>query len=290
MDSTTPSDHAELTYSHAPAATRPPYSLSSAPHTIPTPSLHVPTDTRFIFAHRGLSSHAPENTIAAFEAARSAGCTWLEMDVDIIGDGTPIVLHDSTLDRTTNRSGSMYQITAADLATIDAGFSFSPEFAGERIPTFHEFIDYLNATQMNANIELKSQEVGAEPASYLIDRVLEELERLDPEREVIISSFSTLQLAEFHRKAPRYAIGVLFDQSTIRPNWRTVLEVCGAQYIHMEDSPLLDRLIERPREAGYGVNVWTVDDSSRARDLLALGATGIFTNRADEMLPLLPDA
>ncbi|MCI1676307.1 MAG: glycerophosphoryl diester phosphodiesterase [Ancrocorticia sp.] len=260
------------------------FSIATVQHAIPAPSVHVPTESRFLFAHRGLAARAPENTMAAFRAAADAGATWLEMDVDILGDGTPVVLHDSSLDRTTDHHGSMYSITAADLPSIDAGSSFSPQFAGQRIPTFHEFIDFLNDSGMNANVELKGNEAGKEPALHLIDTVIEELERLDPERQIIISSFSPLQLAEFHRRAPGYAIGVLFEKSTIRYDWRTILEWCGAQYIHMEDTPELDDLISLPLKAGYGVNVWTVDNPGRARHLLAKGASGIFTNAVDELL------
>ena len=73
-----------------------------------------------IFAHRGLCQRAPENTLAAFRLAHEAGCRWIELDVDILADGTPVILHDSTLDCTTNRSGSMYRITRDDLKEIDA--------------------------------------------------------------------------------------------------------------------------------------------------------------------------
>ena len=70
------------------------------------PMAHVPTSSRMVFAHRGLNHQAPENTMPAFEAAAGAGVTWIETDVDIIADGTPILIHDSTLDRTTNRTST----------------------------------------------------------------------------------------------------------------------------------------------------------------------------------------
>ncbi|WP_182049889.1 glycerophosphodiester phosphodiesterase family protein [Changpingibacter yushuensis] len=244
------------------------------------------TEQRIVFAHRGLCTQAPENTMAAFRLAHEAGCTWIETDVDIIADGTPVILHDSTLNRTTDHSGSMYALSRHELPHVDAGAWFSPSFAGEHLPTLHEFIDFLNETGMNANIELKSHEAGAAGAHTLIDVVMRELARLKPGIEIIVSSFSLLQLAEFHRRVPNYPIGVLFEQRTLGLDWLSVLEICGASYVHLEDTALLPQLMALPLKAGYKVNVWTVDSRARANELFHLGATGVFTNVADSMLDL----
>ncbi len=239
-----------------------------------------------IFAHRGLCQQAPENTMSAFRLAHEAGCRWIELDVDILADGTPVILHDTTLDRTTNRSGSMYGIRREDLNEIDAGAWFSPEYAGERIPTLAEVVDFLNETGMNCNVELKANEAGAASSLALVNNTLRELERLGSDCEIILSSFSPLLLAEAHRRAPDHAIGVLFEQSTIRPDWRSVLELCGASYIHLQDHPLLSREIPLAHAAGFGVNVWTVNSRARANELLNAGVAGIFTDHADELLDL----
>ncbi len=87
----------------------------------------VPAGTRLVLAHRGASALAPENTLAAFRAAADAGARWIELDVDVLGDGTLIVIHDSLLERTTNRTGPYYDLTAADLPALDAGSWFTPE-------------------------------------------------------------------------------------------------------------------------------------------------------------------
>ena len=239
-----------------------------------------------IFAHRGLCQRAPENTLAAFRLAHEAGCRWIELDVDILADGTPVILHDSTLDRTTNRSGSMYRITRDDLKEIDAGAWFSPEHAGEPIPTLAQVVEFLNETGLNCNIELKANEAGAASSLTLVNNTLRDVEKLDPGCEIILSSFSPLLLAEAHRRAPNYAIGVLFEQATIRRDWRSVLELCGASYIHLEDHALATQQISLARSAGFEVNVWTVNSRARANELLHAGVSGIFTDRADEMLDL----
>lgn len=162
-----------------------------------------------IFAHRGASAIAPENTMAAFKKAVEAGATWIETDVDVLKDGTPILIHDSSLDRTTNRSGSYYDLTVSDLDDIDAGSWFSPEFAGERIPTLAQLVAFMNETGLNANIEIKSNEAGAQMSLQLVDTILKELEALDGP-QVIISSFNHVLLKIFKDKAPQYSVGALF--------------------------------------------------------------------------------
>ncbi len=250
----------------------------------PVPTVHVPRLDREIIAHRGLSSRAPENTLAAFRLAASEGTRWIETDVDILSDGTPILLHDTLLDRTTSKSGRVYDLVAADLENIDAGFWFGPEFEGERIPTLRNLVDFLNESGLNANIEIKRNEEGAGRSRQLVDSVLAELERLDPDREVIISSFSQPVLMHLSQQAPQYALAVLYEAGTFGDDWLSVLELCGARYAHLEDRGLNRDAIRRITDAGFGVNVWTVNNPGRANELFNWGCTGVFTDVSDVLL------
>lgn len=252
------------------------------------PTAFVPELTRTVFAHRGLPSRAPENTMASFARAAAGGATWLETDVDVIADGTAILIHDTTLDRTTDRAGSIYSLTRADLDTIDAGSWYGPEFVGARIPTLAELVDFLNESGLNANIEIKQNEQGAERTTLLVDAVAAELERLDPERQIIISSFSQMLLGLFHQRHPQYAIGVLYETVALYDDWLSVLELCGASYIHPEGAGLSPARVQAFREAGYGVNVWTVNDQDRANQLFNWGCTGVFTDVADQLVKSHP--
>lgn len=233
--------------------------------------------TQRIFAHRGVSSLKPENTMTAFKAAVNLGLTWIETDVDILGDGTPILIHDTTLDRTTNSSGSYYSLAKSDLADIDAGSWFAPEFAGEPIPTLSELVDFMNDTGLNANIELKSNEAGAQMSRQLVDRVLSELERLDGP-EVIISSFNHLLLKEIKNRNSEISIGALFVKENLWPDWKSILELLDADHIHPESEGLTKEMVTKFRSAGYGVNVWTVNTPERAKELFSWGVTGIFSD------------
>ncbi len=220
----------------------------------------------------------------AFELADQVGATWIETDVDVTSDGAAILIHDSTLDRTTNRTGSIYDLTVADLKSIDAGSWFGPEFAGTRIPTLRELVEFMNSSGMNCNLELKAHETGREAALRMVDTVVDDLAGLDPERELIISSFAPHLLQRVHERAPELAIGMLWEDAASHADWRTVLEFAGASYVHPGDAGLTQDLVEQFTGAGYGVNVWTVNAKDRANQLFNWGATGVFTDVANEML------
>lgn len=248
-----------------------------------SPTAHVPTGERILFAHRGLNHRAPENTIPAFQLAADAGAKWIETDVDILKDGTAIVIHDSTLDRTTDHSGAFYDLAVDDLDAIDAGGWFGPEYNGTRIPTLKELVGFLNRNNLNANVELKQHETGKEGTLRMIDSVIAELGELHEDREVIVSSFSPLVLEHFHERAPQYAIGMLWEDVTLRSDWLSVLEFTGASYVHLEDAGLTRERVQVARKAGYGVNVWTVNDADRANQLFNWGCTGVFTDVVDQL-------
>lgn len=239
-----------------------------------------------IFAHRGASGTCPENTLAAFTAAADAGVAWVEADVDIAACGTPVLLHDTDLDRTTNLTGPLYDYTADQLKQADAGFWFSPGTAGEPVPTLAALIDLANERGLNLNIELKSNEQGAERSRLLITKVQDELARLSSGRQVIVSSFNHLLLAEFKRRAPQYAVGALFVAEAFQPDWRSVLELIGAQAVHLQERGLTRATVRALSEAGYEVNVWTVNSPARANELKNWGATGIFTDYPERLIHL----
>lgn len=244
-----------------------------------------PALVRTAIAHRGLNRQAPENTIPAFRLAAEAGVRWVETDVDVISDGTPILIHDSTLDRTTDRSGSIYDLTEPDLRHVDAGVWFDESYRGVRIPHLRELVELLNDHEVNLNLELKPNERGAASSLQLVESVLGCLAALAPEREVIISSFSQPLLMTFHERAPQYPIAVCFETVTLGDDWLSVLELCGASFVHPEDRGLTQSHVQRFTAAGYGVNVWTVNDPARANQLFNWGCSGVFSDWADQMLP-----
>lgn len=235
-----------------------------------------------IFAHRGMSSLAPENTLAAFRLCASHQVTWLECDLDILADDTVVVSHDDTLDRCTNRTGSLYQLTQADLQQIDAGSWFSKHYVNEPIPTLAQLVDLLNQYQLNANIEIKSCAAGWKKTLVMLDVIVKELARLEPKRQVIISSFNPLVLYEFKARDPQYPTACLFVKDNLWDDWESILQACQAEYIHPEDNGLTQAQVTLFKSKGYKVNVYTVNDKTRANQLFNWGVDGIFTDIAQE--------
>lgn len=222
--------------------------------------------------------------MAAFRLASAAGIRWLETDVDILGDGTAVILHDSTLDRTTNRTGSMYGLRAADLETISAGASFGDgtAYASERIPRLTELLDFMRESGMKCNLEVKSNEAGGQMSLRLIDTVLEEIREVSP-ADLFISSFNHVLLYLIHQRRPELKLACLFTKECLWEDAVSRCELVGATAIHPEDEGLTPQIIKRLKDANLEINVWTVNDVARARQLAALGVDGIFTDIADEM-------
>ncbi|WP_028865787.1 glycerophosphoryl diester phosphodiesterase [Psychromonas aquimarina] len=235
-----------------------------------------------IIAHRGMSSLAPENTLAAFSLCKEHGVKWFECDVDILQDGTLVISHDDTLDRCTDKSGRLCDITRNDLESIDAGSWFGDAFTGERIPTLQQLICLANDQQLNLNIEIKSLPAGAELSQLLISNLISELQALNSARELIVSSFNHQVLAEFKRRSPNTSVACLFESHTLGHDWQTIIEYCRADYIHPQNEGLTKEMVREFKDSGIKVNVWTVNDLARANELFNWGVDGICTDIAQQ--------
>lgn len=140
-----------------------------------------------IGGHRGALDVAPENTLAGFEAAAGAGVDYLEIDVHRSADGVLVVIHDPTVDRTTNGCGRVAELSLAELRALDAGVRFGPDHAGQRIPTFAEFLGWMEArSPLGAAIEAKADGIGAE--------IAEAIARSSSRRHFLVSSFKPAEL------------------------------------------------------------------------------------------------
>lgn len=235
---------------------------------------------RTIYAHRGMSSLAPENTLSAFKLCADYRVGWFECDIDILHDGTIVVSHDSTLDRCTNRSGPLFDISRQDLTEIDAGSWFSHDYLDEPIPTLEQLIEVMNRYKLNANIEIKSCESNAQASRDLLNGLNSALEQLAAEREYIISSFNPMLLAEFKKIRPQAPIACLFEKHTLNDDWHVIMEWAGAEYIHPQNEGLTREQVRMFKDRGYKVNVWTVNAKDRANQLFNWGVDGIFTDYA----------
>lgn len=236
--------------------------------------------------HRGASHDAPQNTLAAFRLANEYGADGYELDVHLTRDGVPVVIHDFTVDKTTDGTGPVASFTLAELKRLDAGIKFSPQFAGERIPTLAEVFDVLPPHSI-VNVELKTRSIGDNGLERATIHLIRERGLQD---RVIVSSFNPFSLLRVRRFAPELKIGLLYAPDLplyLRRAWFRGLVRPHALHPHyrMVD----ERYMQWARRQGYEVNVWTVDDPEGMRRLAALGVNAIITNRPDVLKAVLAD-
>jgi glycerophosphoryl diester phosphodiesterase len=153
----------------------------------------------FLYAHRGASAEAPENTLAAFRRALAVGADGIELDVHLSADGVPVVIHDETLERTTDGAGPVSAQSLAGLASLDAGGWFAPEFSGEGVPTLAEVLRLL-AGRLRLNLEVKDARAGWAVLDLL---------RHFPQTDAVLSSFDHSLLARLRRIAPDLPLAML---------------------------------------------------------------------------------
>ncbi len=248
----------------------------------------LPSFTRpLIFAHRGCSSLAPENTMAAFRLAETQGSPGIELDVHLSADGQLIVIHDDTLARTAGSPRPVSDLTVAELKKLDAGSSFSADFAGERIPTLDEVLDAFGG-RLYIDIELKTRKASGDPLPHLVAQTLQ---ARGLQGSVVISSFNPLSLRTFKAAAPEYPTSVIWCQDDELPSYLRRGQgrwLAGCDYlkpIHTKATAFSLSLLGRI--GGRPFVPWTVDDPARAKELIQLGCAGVITNRPQDMVPAL---
>ena len=231
-------------------------------------------------AHRGASGLAPENTLTAFELAIQLGVDLIEVDVHGTVDGAVVVVHDSTLTRTTDRQGAVRELTLSQIRQADAGSRFQPPTKNELIPTLEEVLE-LTRNRAVLLIEIK--------ADFLAERVLQIVESMEAESHVIIQSFNpeTVHRVKLLNSSIPTAlvVGKLpTTPSRVRAR-RMVGEVleAGANVLSIWHAVLTPQFFEEVRRRGISVWTWTVDEQIIMRDLIQMGVQGIITNFPDRL-------
>ena len=194
-----------------------------------------------ITAHRGISSIAPENTLAAFKKAAESGCEWIELDVQLCADLVPVIIHDQTVARCTSGSGIVSQMTLAELQSLDAGSWFDPKYCNERIPTLAQTLLLAKETELKVNIELKLYpEDDIELLCEKVSLVINEL-GINPS-QLLFSSFEINALKQMQNKQPEIRRGLLWHK--MPDDVFTLLMDVDAYSVHCNYKFLIDlRLI-----------------------------------------------
>ncbi len=227
-----------------------------------------------VIAHRGASRVAPENTLAAFRAAAELGARWIEFDVSLLGDGTPVVFHDPTLDRCTDSAGPLSGIGHADLGRIHAGALQGGRFAEERIPTLEAALDLIEELGLNANLELKPHACArGTTTAAVVDAIRQ---RPWARERIVTSSFDLAELAVFRQALPEAPVAVLYT----RPprDWRARLAALRAEALHLQFDKLTPKLLAEARGAGFRVRVYTINQPELMAPFRDLGLTSVITD------------
>jgi glycerophosphoryl diester phosphodiesterase len=247
----------------------------------------APVPIPLVIAHRGDSAHRPENTLAAFAAALEIGAALAEFDVHLTRDGEVVVIHDATLDRTTNGHGAVRNMTLAEIRRFSAGYParFGSTYAGERVPTLGEVLGLLRE-RAQAMIEIKPEAVTDDAEGGIEAHVVEEVRKARMEKEVALISFERRALLRCRALAPEMQRGHLFERGKAGDMLAGAREV-GSELIMPEKRLLSDDLRDRAREAGMKVATWVVDDIEELRRLMRFELYGVGSNRPGEMLEAL---
>ena len=223
-------------------------------------------------AHRGASRYAPENTLAAVRLALEHGVSAVECDVHRSKDGHLVVIHDQTVDRTTDGRGPVVSHTLAELRRLDAGRWFAPEFAGERISALDEVLEVVRGRAV-LQLEIKNGPIFYEGIER---QVIEAVTRRGMEDDVLLISFDHESLRTARALSRAIATGILYAARLV--DGPAAAKAAGADALCLDWRFATDSVVAAGHGAGLGVFVWTVDDEDVARRFLALGVDGITSN------------
>lgn len=232
-----------------------------------------------LFAHRGFSGKFPENTLLAFRKAAELDVFGVEFDVHLTADGQLVVIHDETINRTSNGSGFVKDMTLEELRRYDYGSWFGEQFAGEEIPTLREVLAVYKETDHMLNIEIKSDIFEYEGIEQLIS---EEINAYGLQKRIIVSSFNHESIQRFHQLQPAVQTGVLFGSLIV--NIDSYVHALPGDALHIHYAHMYRKAIQRAIENGVTVRAFTVNDAAIARQLQATGIDAVFTDVPDIIL------
>jgi len=230
-----------------------------------------------VIAHRGASGNAPENTLAAFRKAVALGATFIETDLQLSRDARFVAIHDATVNRTTNGQGAVHDMTLADLRKLDAGSWFGSEFAGERIPTLEEILEFSKKNDVVFYLEIKpGASWGGEHALVGALRESGEIPR------AVVISFDATIVLNLRKIEPTLMTGLLYDGQIENPLDKAV-EI-GARQVAVRGDLVTPALIAQAKKKDLQVVCWTVNHPAHMRMLAAAGVDGIMSDYPDRLV------
>lgn len=238
-----------------------------------------------ILAHRGASGDAPENTLAAFQLALRQGCDGIELDIHLSKDGQLVVIHDDTIDRTTNGKGTVGEMTVSELKKYDAGRWFSERFRGERIPLLEEVFSIV-PKEIFINIEIKNI-----PSHYegIEEKLINLLEASGRTKQVIVSSFDHQCLYRLKKRNSDVKIGLLYKENVVdHVNFANMFGL-PVESLHPDYKAIGRNDIQKAVRRGIKVFPWTVNTKNGMKKMIEAGVSGIITNYPNRLKELIDE-
>lgn len=226
-----------------------------------------------IFAHRGSAGTHPENTMEAFQAALDAGADGLEFDVQLTKDHIPVIIHDETINRTTNGEGWIKDYTYKELKQLDAGSWFHSSCHGFAIPTLEQLFDWAKQTNLILNIELKNGIISYPGMEQI---VLDLIKKYNLQERVIISSFNHYSLVDIHRLDPSIETAILYMEELYEP-WNYAKQI-GAKGLHCYYPSVTTEILTQAAEARLPVRPFTVNEDSLIQSLIKQKCPALITD------------
>ncbi|MEK5523458.1 glycerophosphodiester phosphodiesterase [Heyndrickxia sp. FSL W8-0423] len=230
----------------------------------------------FIFAHRGSAGTHPENTMESFIAAEKSGAEGLELDVHLSKDGEIVVIHDETVDRTTNGKGFVHQLTVAELKELNASYkfkTFQSFIRSPKIPTLKEVFEWMRGNNLLCNIEMKN---GKIMYPLLEEKVIQLIRDYRYEDRIIISSFNHYSLVRCFQLAPELETAPLYSDGLYMP-W-IYAKAIHAKGLHPNFKAAPDMIIQEAMSNGIAVRPYTVNKESDMERLIAIQCSAIITD------------
>ncbi len=216
-----------------------------------------------IAAHRGVSSLAPENTLASIYKAAELGLSWIEIDTQLSADGIPVIIHDQTVNRCSNGHGAVADLYLSELQQLDVGSWFDEAFADQRIPTLSQVLTLCQGLQLQVNLELKVH-VG-DDIKQLCEQVASVIEESQfPTRQLLISSFDHQALLEIKKRLPEVHRGQLWE--AFADDWQKKLQAIKAYSAHCDYRALNEQLATQVKQSGYRLICYTANEPDEVRE------------------------
>jgi glycerophosphoryl diester phosphodiesterase len=235
-----------------------------------------------VIAHRGDSARRPENTRAAFTLAVEAGARLVELDVRLSSDGQVVVIHDATVDRTTDGSGEVAAMSLAEIRALSAGVRFDEEFRQERVPTLEETLALLKGWA-RVLIEIKSESLGGAARADLVKATATVVERSGTQSEVVFISFDAAALALSRQRLPSVPRGLLVYRDDASDAVHAAADL-GCELLLPEKSLVNPSWVAMASSVGLGLATWVVDSLEEYEDAAQLGLMGVGTNNPSLLL------